>query len=70
MGFTIICLIEVSVLLLNALAILNPRYFLRKCKKKVDGLESIENVDGYKNPMKKQLAFLLYAARTYGRSMV
>jgi Yos1-like len=53
---------------MNSLAILNPRYFLKHCNSKIDGLASIEDIDGYTNPMKKQLAFLLYASRVYGRS--
>ena len=68
MAFSIFCLIEAFVLLLNSLAILNPRYFLKHCKYNIDGLDSLENIDGYTNPMKKQLAFLLYASRSYGRS--
>ena len=68
MAFSIFCLIEAFILMLNSLAILNPRYFLKNCNSQLDGLDSVENIDGYTNPMKKQLAFLLYAARTYGRS--
>lgn len=33
MAFSIFCLVEACVLLLNCLAILNPRYFLKNCKK-------------------------------------
>ncbi|OMJ70023.1 hypothetical protein SteCoe_32112 [Stentor coeruleus] len=62
MAFSLFCLFEACILLFNTLAILNPRYFLKKYK-----LDSLEGIDGYSNPMKKQLAFLLYAARTYGR---
>ena len=68
MALGIYSLIEACILLLNSLAILNPRYFLKHCMVYLDGLDSLENIDGYTNPMKKQLAFLLYAARIYGRS--
>lgn len=32
MGLTIVSLVEAVVLLFNALAILNPKYFLSECK--------------------------------------
>ncbi|CAG9320387.1 unnamed protein product [Blepharisma stoltei] len=62
MALSIFCLIEACILMLNALAILNPKYFLRKYS-----LDSIEQFDLPSAPWKKQLAFLLYSARTYGR---
>lgn len=62
MALSIFCLIEACILILNALAILNPKYFLKNY-----GLDSIDNYDLVSVPWKRQLAFLLYSARTYGR---
>jgi len=62
MALGIFSLLEASILLLNALAILNPHYLLKKYS--MDSPEKVQDMD----IVKKQLTFLLYAARTYGRS--
>lgn len=66
-------LIESMILLLNAMAILNERYFLKKCKSvddadgwHVPNMEQRRNV-GMVGTLKHQLIFGFYTMRNFGR---
>lgn len=68
MGLSLFCLVESVLLIINALAILNERRFLRKCKRvlELDGLdqESLKHLD--MSSVKGQIGMLLFSARRYG----
>lgn len=61
-------LMEACVLVLNALAVLNPHYCLEKCKLHADNLHDVATAGDYQaGPMRKQVTLLLYSVRTYLR---
>jgi hypothetical protein len=61
-------LMEACVLVLNALAVLNPHYFLEKCTLYADNLHDVATAGDYQaGSMRKQATLLLYSVRTYLR---
>lgn len=71
MALSIFSLLEAFVLMLNAMAVLNPHYFLEKCDLHADNLHDVSAPGEYHDqtgPMRKQVTLLLYSVRTYLRA--